>query len=95
MKRHRPPKMRYVLGQGQTRNHHCHWPGCTVQVPPAMWGCRHHWYLLPQELRTRIWRCFRPGQEIDATPSPEYLAVAVETQAWIREHYPTQTRMVL
>jgi len=31
-------KADYVRSQGQTRNHHCHWPGCDKQVPPAMWG---------------------------------------------------------
>jgi len=37
-------KADYVRSQGQTRNHHCHWPGCDKQVPPAMWGCKGHWY---------------------------------------------------
>lgn len=29
-------KRAYVKQATQTRNHHCHWPGCTKQVPPAM-----------------------------------------------------------
>lgn len=76
-------KAEYVLGQGQNRSHECHWPGCAQQVPPAMWGCRRHWYALPAVLRAKVWRAYRPGQERDMRPSAEYLAVAREVQAWI------------
>lgn len=78
-------KRRYVRSQGQTRNHHCHWPGCEKQVPPAMWGCKPHWFKLPKALRDRIWRTYAPGQEVDMTPSAEYLQVADDVQRWIRE----------
>jgi len=77
-------KVAYVKGQGQTRNHHCHWPGCDEQVPPAKWGCARHWFKLPKPLRDRIWRTFDPGQEVRGTPSPAYLAAARDAQAWIR-----------
>lgn len=76
-------KADYVRGQSQTRNHECHWPGCKKQVPPAMWGCSQHWFKLPKNLRDRVWAAYRPGQEIDGKVSKEYLAVAVEVQAWI------------
>ena len=79
-------KIAYVKSQGQTRNHHCHWPGCTRQVPPAMWGCSGHWYKLPQNLRAAIWRTFEPGQEVDLSPSNEYLEVADKVQAWIKAY---------
>ncbi len=77
-------KADYVLSQGQTRKHHCHWPGCERQVPPAMWGCGHHWFRLPKALRDEIWRTFRPGQETDWTPSAEYIAAATKVQEWIK-----------
>lgn len=77
-------KAEYVRGQGQTRKHHCHWPGCTQQVPPAVWGCKPHWFALPKDLRDRVWRAYRPGQEVDLTPSREYLQVADDVQRWIR-----------
>lgn len=80
-------KVKYVTSQGQTRRHHCHWPGCEEQVPPAMWGCRMHWYMLPRDLRAKVWRAYRPGQERDMTPSPEYIAVANEVSAWIRSNH--------
>lgn len=77
-------KVAYVKSQGQTRDHHCHWPGCAAQVPPAMWGCTRHWYKLPKALRDRIWRTFDPGQEVNATPSAAYLAAARDVQDWIK-----------
>ncbi|HBG30770.1 MAG TPA: hypothetical protein DDW98_09095 [Gammaproteobacteria bacterium] len=66
--------------------HHCHWPGCDKAVPPAMWGCKQHWFKLPQRLRSRVWATYRPGQEISKDPSAAYLAVADEVQRWIREN---------
>jgi len=77
-------KTAYVRTQGQTRRHTCHWPGCEKQVPPAMWGCKAHWYALPKPLRDEIWRHFRPGQEKTSTPSAEYVAAARKVQNWIK-----------
>lgn len=74
----------YVLRQRQNRDHECHWPGCGKQVPPAMWGCKLHWFKLPADMRRRIWQTYKPGQEITLTPSAEYLVVATEVQQWIR-----------
>lgn len=79
-------KRAYVKSQGQTRNHTCHWPGCTRQVPPALWGCYSCWRKLPKHLRDEIWRTFEPGQEVDLSPSDEYLEVADKIQRWIKEH---------
>lgn len=76
-------KVAHVRRSRQTRVHSCHWPGCDRQVPPAAWGCRPHWYQLPRDLRSRIWRAYRIGQEVDGRPSPAYLAVAREAQEWI------------
>ena len=78
-------KADYVRLQPQTRNHHCHWPGCTRQVPPALWGCKPHWFLLPLAIRTAIWNAYRPGQEKDMTPSDAYVLAAEVAQDWIRE----------
>lgn len=75
----------YVRSQTQIRDHNCHWPGCTTQVPPAMWGCKPHWFKLPTRLRNRIWTTFQPGQEIEGTPSEEYVRAAQEVQQWIQE----------
>lgn len=77
-------KATYVKSQGQTRNHTCHWPGCNKQVPPAMWGCKQHWFRLPKYLRDKVWAAYVPGQEVSMTPSQEYLAVTDEVEEWIR-----------
>lgn len=88
-------KVEYVKSQGQTRAHECHWPGCTRNVPPAMWGCREHWYALPADLRSRVWATYRPGQEKTLTPSAAYLKVARDVQEWIEKNAPdVQTRLI-
>ena len=76
-------KADYVRAARQTRLHTCHWPGCKKQVPPAMWGCRTHWFRLPAALRARIWKTYRPGQEEDLRVSGEYIDAAEAVQAWI------------
>ncbi len=78
-------KADHVRNARPPRNHACHWPGCGKQVPPAMWGCRRHWFLLPARLRNAIWRAYVPGQEERLDPSDDYLRVAEEVQRWIRE----------
>lgn len=76
-------KVAYVKSQSQTRDHTCHWPGCGKQVPPAMWGCKEHWFKLPKYLRDLVWATYRPGQEVNMTPSKQYLLVAKKVQEWI------------
>ena len=76
-------KVQHVKSAPQTRDHHCHWPGCTVQVPPAVWGCRSHWYRLPKEIRSAIWRAYEPGQEDTLNPSLAYVQAARRAQEWI------------
>lgn len=78
-------KAEYVKAQSQTRSHHCHWPGCERQVPPAMWGCKTHWFKLPRGLRLQIWETYRPGQEITGKPTGAYIEVAKAVQAWIKQ----------
>lgn len=79
-------RVAHVLHAKQSRGHHCHWPGCTKQVPPAMWGCRSHWFRLPANLRAAIWRAYSPGQEERMDPSEEYMRVAREVRRWIESH---------
>lgn len=81
-------KAAYVSRQGQTRKHTCHWPGCERQVPPAMWGCKPHWFQLPKHLRNKIWATYRPGQEIDGRPHWAYIDAAREVQEWIAQQSP-------
>lgn len=83
-------KSEYVRQQSQQGTavpaHTCHWPGCGKAVPPAMWGCKLHWFKLPSRIRVRIWQTYKPGQEVSKTPSLEYIEAAKEAQQWIREN---------
>ena len=74
--------------------HVCHWPGCGKPVPPAMWGCKPHWFALPKRLRDLIWDTYIPGQEITKTPSVEYLDAATQVQTWIKAKEFAEKRMV-
>lgn len=85
-------KAQYVKSQGQTRDHTCYWPGCTKQVPPAMWGCKEHWYMLPKPIRDKIWAAYRPGQERRLDPSRAYLDAAHEALDWIYANHPVTTQ---
>lgn len=67
-------------------SHTCHWPDCDKKVPPAMWGCRTHWYMLPKNLRDKIWATYVSGQEITKTPSIAYIEAANEVQEWIQQY---------
>lgn len=60
--------------------HRCHKRTCDRFVPASMLACKPHWYELPQELRTEIWRTYRKGQEVDKRPSAEYLEAARRCQ---------------
>lgn len=80
-------KVAHVKAARQTRKHHCHWPGCKMQVPPAKWGCLKHWRKLPFGLRQKIWRTYSIGQEETLTPSSEYVKAIKEVQDWIRKNY--------
>ena len=77
-------KVEYVQqATNQDGKHHCHWLGCTKRVPPAMWGCKPHWFTLPKRLRDRIWQAYQPGQEISKTPSRDYIEAARAAQEWL------------
>ena len=58
--------------------HSCHAHACNVMVPPAMFMCRRHWFMVPKPLRDAIWATYRRGQETDKNPSDPYLKNASE-----------------
>jgi hypothetical protein len=59
-------------------SHTCHAASCSVLVPPKMFMCKKHWFMLPKHLRDSVWSEYREGQEIDKNPSLEYIL----TTAW-------------
>lgn len=34
-------------------------PGCPVQVPPSMFGCKRHWFMVPKDIRDDVWRTWK------------------------------------
>lgn len=61
-----PPKVKHV----------CHATGCEVEVPPRIFMCRRHWYLVPKPMRDAIWNSYVPGQEVKKNPTRAYLDAA-------------------
>lgn len=78
-------KTTYVRSQGQTRPHTCHWTGCKTQCPPAMWGCKTHWFMLPLSIRNKIWASYRIGQEVEGNVSNAYYEAAEEAEKYIEQ----------
>lgn len=64
--------------------HLCHAEGCRVSVPPSMFMCKRHWFLLSRELRSKIWAAYVEGQEVTKNPSTEYLEAARAGVAYIK-----------
>jgi len=58
--------------------HHCHARHCGTHVPPEMLMCRSHWFMVPPEIRDRVWKHYRPGQCDDMNPSEEWHRAADE-----------------
>lgn len=65
--------------------HDCHATGCSAIVPPAMFACKRHWFMVPKPLRDRVWATYRPGQEDDKRPSRAYLLAAKDAVIAIAE----------
>lgn len=57
-------------------SHTCHATGCKASVPPEMWGCKRHWFMVPKKIRDRVWATYRVGQCDDMSPSREYCLAA-------------------
>lgn len=56
--------------------HLCHAVGCNVRVMPSRLMCPQHWFMLPADVRKRVWQTYIPGQEITKNPTEAYLTVA-------------------
>ena len=63
--------------------HLCHAKGCPAPVPPKMFMCKPHWFMLPKATRDRVWAVYRPGQEITKDPSNAYMDVTTRAIAWL------------
>jgi hypothetical protein len=75
--------------------HTCHATGCGAHVPPQMWGCRKHWYMVPKPIRDRIWATYRADQCDDMNPSDDYCRAAKDAVVAVakREGLEPDTRL--
>lgn len=64
-------------------NHTCHATKCFVEVPPKLFMCKKHWYMLPREIRSAVWATYVPGQEVRKDPSRAYLEVTQQAIAYV------------
>jgi hypothetical protein len=71
-----PRSVQLALREATIMSHTCHVTGCPTRVPPEMWGCKKHWFMVPKSIRDRIWRSYRVGQCDDMNPSKEYCEAA-------------------
>lgn len=62
----------------QAKHDRCHWPDCDNAVRPNRWLCQGHLYRLPMQLRIRLERLYRPGEQ-----SAECQAAVREAVEWI------------
>lgn len=58
--------------------HDCHARACRTSVPPRMFMCRRHWFMVPKHLRDAVWAAYVPGQEIRKDPTREYLEITAQ-----------------
>lgn len=42
--------------------HNCPAPGCIVTVNDTMLMCRQHWFMVPRDLRARLWATWNRGK---------------------------------
>jgi hypothetical protein len=65
--------------------HTCHAMDCNVAVPPRMFMCRRHWFMLPKTMRDAVWSAYVPGQENRKDPTDRYLHIAMTAVRWLAE----------
>lgn len=76
----------YLVDKPEIVNHHiCAWPECQDKIY-GLFACAPHWRQIPRKLQRKIWRAYEIGQEVDMSPSVEYLNVVDEVQEYIKEH---------
>ena len=64
---------------GVDGRHPCPKDGCPKTVPDELFACSSHWYELPQEVRSAIWKAYR----VHGVGSPELFAAhAVAIAYW-------------
>jgi hypothetical protein len=62
---------------GLGRPSRCPVPGCHTQIDPTRLMCRSHWYLVPKQIRDRVWATWRSGQGAFSTEHLETVRMAI------------------
>jgi hypothetical protein len=55
----------------------CPVSGCREQIDPSRLMCRRHWYLVPKQIRDRVWATWRSGQGALSKEHLEAVRVAI------------------
>lgn len=42
-------------------SHPCPAPGCPLTVPTSKLACKTHWFMIPRDLRNRVWDAWAGG----------------------------------
>lgn len=79
-------KFQAMQSARSTDQHRCNYPGCTKRVGWDVWGCPVHWRLLPKDIRGRIYRTYRPGQDADGDLSHSYIDAQDLAERWAIEY---------
>lgn len=62
---------------GLARPSRCPVPDCHAQIDPSRLMCRSHWYLVPKQIRDRVWATWRSGQGAFSTEHLETVRIAI------------------
>jgi hypothetical protein len=63
--------------------HECPATGCAVRVARSKLACSRHWYQLPADIRSAVWRGYRTYRSDNGAAHRAALTAAL---AWYREH---------
>lgn len=55
----------------------CPIAGCGEQIDPSRLMCRGHWYLVPKQIRDRVWATWRSGQGASSPEHQEAVRLAI------------------
>ena len=47
---------------------------CEAMVKPSLLMCRRHWFMVPADIRSRVWDHYQAGQEVRGGATDEYFA---------------------
>jgi len=56
--------------------HLCHAKECKVRIDSPNLMCSKHWFMVPPDLRHKVWAAYQSGQSDDKKPSKEWCAAA-------------------